>query len=494
MIRFCTYNHVLLLCACLLVITPPAWAEVLRLKDGTLVHGDIVEFDEEVGVTLERVDNGGVLHLRWEHLDPAEVKRIKEDRGFTGEEPEAFMVDVVHLVLNNGTTESGILVENQRRDVFTLRQRSGEKAFPKNYVRRVEPGRVEGLVIYAPEDLYDLILLEMGTPVDAESQFNLAVACEGASLYEQGLEHYVSAGELDPVYREELISLRKERLTIKIEDAAETAILDGIRNRLYRKQFEEALAEVVTFRETYPLSRQLGDLEQLEQEVLARRQSHYAGRIISDYFSFLGKSLSVIARTSSMTMEVAVEMVDGSVHDDIMTRLSESYGMGVETLEDMWGERKGASIRTAGYATGTFILGEDKALDWQIGEEESVDSEALEVDDDDDLQDRIEKVLKKRQEERAQRAEAARGNKLLDDGITPEEWWAGNSLDDRQRWLLAYYAEFSTHLEVVRAKPKDCRRCQGEGQIQVLNDKNEYEYITCTVCKGLQVERIVSFR
>jgi len=51
-------------------LAPPAAAEIVRLKDGTLLHGDIVSFDEATGFRLHRVDTGGEVSLRWEHLPP----------------------------------------------------------------------------------------------------------------------------------------------------------------------------------------------------------------------------------------------------------------------------------------------------------------------------------------------------------------------------------------------------------------------------------------
>ncbi len=475
------------------LLAVPLAAEIVRLKDGRLVHGEIVGFDESEGISLRRADNGGTLRLRWEHLRGDEVTRIKAARGFTGEEPEPYLVPVVHLILNNGTTESGLLVDDGKRDVYTLRRRSGTASFPKNYVRRVEPGKVEGLVVYRPEELYEVMLAENGAPVDAPAHLAMAVACEGAALHDHALEHYAAVAELDPALKTDLILARRDRLAIKLEDAAETAEIDEIRNRLYRKQFGEALAMAQEFRESYPLSRQLGELEQLETEVLARRRDHVAERIVSDYFAFLGKSLSEIARTDSMDMETAVELVEDSVHDEVLDRLTRIYDLSVEELAELWGERGRGSVRSSSYGSGTFILGETKALDWSVGPD-AESTEDLTVTEADDLQDKIDKVLKQRAAERADRLEAARTSALVDEGLTPEEWWEQHPNEDRQHWLLAYYAEFTDMLELLRAKPRNCRRCNAEGAIQVQNEKSEFEYISCPVCKGLKHERIVSFR
>src|SRR5262245_52978151 len=214
----------------LALLAPPSLAEIVRLADGTLVHGEISDFDEASGFTLHRADNGGTVRLRWENLMPSEVQRLKEARGFTGEDPVPFMVNVVHLLMKNGTTETGVLVDDGKSDVYTLRRRNGTDSFPRGYVRAVETGKVDGQEVFAPDDLYAELLAELGRPSTAAQHFTVAVACEGAGLYQHALEHYQAVQQLDPALKKELIAARLPRVQIKIEDRVETAALDEIRN------------------------------------------------------------------------------------------------------------------------------------------------------------------------------------------------------------------------------------------------------------------------
>ena len=473
-------------------------AESVRLRDGTLVHGEIVEFDESSGFTLERADTGGLLTLRWDHLPAEEVKRIKESRGFTGEDVEPWMVSVVHLVLKNGTTETGVLVDDGHDDTYTLRRRSGTDEFPKRYVHAVESGRAEGLDIYPPEDLYLAILQELGTPVDAPGHFGMAVASEGARLYERAREHYTTAAELDPEFKPDLIASRVRRCDIKVDEAAETEVLDEIRRRLFRKQFDQAQELVTEFREDFPGSRQLGDLATLEQDIAQRRRQALAGRIISDYFSFLDVALSRIARTDGVTLGAAMELCEEGVHEEVVEKLGRSYGVDEEVIETLWDERRGGSVRSSFYGTGTFILGSDRALDWSVGkggEEEAEDGAGLDEEEEEDLAKRIEDVLRRRQAEVANRRSGARRDRALSDaGLTPDQWWEQSGTEDRIRWLSAYYAEFSGHLEIIRAKPRVCRLCEGQGFIEGVNELNEIVRDTCPSCKDLKYERLVSYR
>ena len=479
----------------LAALAPSSLAEIVRLMDGTLVHGEITDFDEASGFTLERADNGGKVRLRWENLMPSEVQRLKEARGFTGEDPVPFLVNVVHLLMKNGTTETGVLVDDGRTDVYTLRRRNGTDSFPRGYVRSVETGKVDGQEVFGPDDLYGAILAELGSPSSAPQHFTVAVACEGAGLYQRALEHYQAVQQLDPALKKELIAARLPRIQIKIEDRVETASLDEIRNKLYKNDFDGALAAVAQFRSTYPNSRQLGDLGRLEGEVGQRRHDYYGARIISDYHSFLGKALSEIARRDGMTLGAAMELLEGSLHGDIEDRLAKAYHIPAEGIEQMWKARTGGSVRTSGYGTGTFILGEQKALHWvgaDDGKEEAAPAQPAATKD--DLASRIDEVLKKRADEAKKRADKSASQKDLSEGITPDQWWTSAPTEDRVRWLTSYYAEFGGHLDVLRAKPRNCRVCDASGVVSGFNEKGEVVMITCTTCKGLKYERIVNFR
>jgi hypothetical protein len=489
----------LTLLALLLVGAPARAGEIVKLRDGSLVHGEIKAFDEATGFTLERADTGGILNLRWDHLTSSEVTRIKRSRGFTGEAPEPYLVNVMHLVLDNGTTESGVLVEGGRDDQFTLRRRSGTDSFPKSYVRSVETGRMDGLEIYAPDELYRVLRDDLGQPETALQHFNLAVACEGAGLYEPAGEHYQAVADLDSRFKPDLIGSRLERIAVKIEDAVETRQLDEIRTRLYRKQFEVALAMVDEFRSTYPDSRQLGDLQELEAEVRRRKRASHERAIVSDYFSQLEKRIGRLSRDDSLTLDVARESVEELVHDDILESLGRSYEMTPETVADLWEARSGGSMRSFSYGTGTFILGKKKALEFGRfdDDEDELGAELGEeaIEDDEEFADLVERVKRQRAQKAADRQASSRsGSRLTDEGPTPEEWWTSARSDARFKWMMAYYAEFADALRVVEARGRVCRMCDGLGYHEGTDEDGNLIRRTCGVCKDLKFERLVRFR
>ena len=490
----------------MLVVLLSAWclptsvvqAEIIRLKSGDLVHGEIRDFDEAVGVTVVRADTGGVLTLRWEHLPIDEVNRIRSGFGFTGEEPEPYWVNVMHLVLKNGTTETGVPVESSRPDVIALRRKWGVDEFPRSFVKFSDPGKAEGLEMYQPDDLYEILLAEKGgTPSDALSSFNLAVACEGAGLYARAKDHYESAQAFDPSFKAELIPARLQHIAIKLEDAAETAVLDEIKNLLYKSSFDDALAMAQEFRAGYPQSRQLNELTGLEGKIRQRKREAHGKEIVSDYFARLDRRIQTIARDEGVTLDMAQELAEDQIHGTILDELSVEYTLSTETVQDLWDERSGGSPRSSFYGSGTFILGKEKALEFGRFAAQDEGDSALpgeDVDADDSHADIVEKIKRQRAQKAAERQRSSRSSALDDEGPTPEEWWDAATRDDRVRWLTAYYAEWSGQVRVLEARGRNCRQCDALGYIEVETRDGEIERQTCPTCKGLAYERLVKFR
>lgn len=482
-----------LLVVTLAVAAPPA--EVVRLRDGSLVHGKLTAFDEGSGVTLLRADTGGVLQLLWEHLPPDEVRRIKAARGFTGEQAQPWMVDVVHLIMRNGTTETGVVKEEggAGKD-WVLARRGALDRFAPSLVGGVEAGQVEGLEVFTPEDLYLEIVAGLGPAVGAPSHLALAVACEGAQLYEAARDHFLAVRELDPRLKPELVASRLALIAIKLEDAVETGQLDEIRRLLYRKEFEPARAAAAAFRATYPQSRQKADLLALETEIDQRKQEHYAKLVVGDYHDALERRVDQLARDRALTLDAARELCEGAVHGGILAALGTAYEMADARVEQLWQARRAASVRTATYGDGTFILGKEKALEFGRFDDEGEPAKDPGEEAVDEFESLVEKVKKQREALAQQRAAAARGKVLDDVGPTPDEWWTDADTPARRGWLAAYYYEFSGQLTVVEARARDCRRCSALGTVDGVNEKGEPVVLTCPVCKDLKQERVVRAR
>jgi len=473
----------------------PLAAEIVQLRDGTLVHGEIVSFDEASGITVRRVDTGGVVSLTWDHLPASEVKRIKASRGFTGEEVELYTVLATHLLLRNGTTETGLRVDSDREGYVALQRRGQVDSFPKNQVVSLQTGRVEGRELLTPDDLYLRLIDEVGEAIDGVGHFNLALACEGAGLLELAQEHFLITRELDGQLKVELIRAKLAWLQIKIEDAAETEALADIRHRLYRKQFELCADLAAGFREQYPHSRQLSDLVELEREIERRKREHRGKGIASAYFTLLDRRVTRLARDEEVTLDVARELLESAVHEEIMISLGEDFRMPPEVVQELWDQRQGGSVRSFGYGTGTFLLGKAKALVFGRFDGAEGDQDIQEADIEEDFDDLVERVKRQRQSQADRRQAARRGSSILDDeGLSPDEWWAAQPNEGKQRWLLAYYAEASGQLRVLEARARNCRRCDARGYIEGTNEDDQVVQITCPVCKDLKFERLVRCR
>ena len=78
-----------LMMALILALSAPC--QTLQLKNGAVLIGRIEQVHEE-GLTFHRLDNGGVLELRWNHLAPECAARVRRLFGLSTDEEDEVTV------------------------------------------------------------------------------------------------------------------------------------------------------------------------------------------------------------------------------------------------------------------------------------------------------------------------------------------------------------------------------------------------------------------
>jgi hypothetical protein len=85
--------------------------------------------------------------------------------------------------------------------------------------------------------------------------------------------------------------------------------------------------------------------------------------------------------------------------------------------------------------------------------------------------------------------------RLDDIGRSPEQWWALESISNRKRFLISYYAEESGDMKIQKIRLNPCPACNGRGWLEHINTTGEEaEKEPCEVCKTLGIERTVLFK
>jgi len=481
----------------LAVLTLPAVGrgEIIRLKNGVELHGELTRFEPEVGITVERYDNGGVVRLRWEHIIDADVRAIKAAHGYSDMEAEAIMVRAKKLLLATGDFVIGVQVESTRPGVVTLHRHGKDYDYLHNQVKGIETVDVEAQEVYTAEELYEQKLKEV-FPETALDHFKFGVFCESIAYYVRALEHFQLAAELDPEFKPDLVALKIDQMGIKQSESTATEMLSTIKNRLYKKQFKRALVLCDSFVEDFPDSRQMGELEKLKAQILTKRSAYYQQKILSDYFSYMEPIAFKIATERTLELEDCMVYARDEMGLDIQKKLADIYGMEIEEIEELWANRKGGRARTVSYGTGTFVLGEEAKT---LPEKNSGDAEGDEKKEQEkpsSLDERLKERLEKIKAEKAKLAKKRKTKLQIDDiGQSPEQWWRNAEIKTRKNFLTAYFAEKSGAVRVERVKFRNCHHCNGKGWLEYFSSGDEEDSREpCPVCKTLGIIRIVVFK
>lgn len=483
----------LLLVFALSVIVQAGTSEVIRLKNGVELHGELLAFDAEVGIVVKRCDNGGIIPLRWKHIHDNDAEEIKNAHGYGDMDVETILIRAKRILLDNGDYAIGVVVESSRPGVLTLHRMGKDYDYLHGKIRDVETMDVEAQEIFTAQELYDQ-KISNALPETALDHFKIGVYCESIAFYARALEHFQITAELDPAFKPKATARKIEQMEVKRIEKEATELLGEIQKRLYRKKFSRALEMCETFVKTFPLSKQKGELERLHAKILIKKQSHYQQLILTDYFTIIDRVAARVARQNGLELGDALAYARDEMCFDIKENLARVYGMEVEEIEELWRSRKGGSLRNATYGTATFILGEEARLlpaENVEPERKEEKKEALTVDE--RLRRKIEAIKKERDKHAARRVTVGRPSDEI--GQTADQWWRNSKVEWKKQLVCAFYAERSGDVKVHRIRLGKCASCEGMGWFEYFPRGEDVKTRDpCPVCKTLGIVRVVFYK
>ena len=111
---------------------------------------------------------------------------------------------------------------------------------------------------------------------------------------------------------------------------------------------------------------------------------------------------------------------------------------------------------------------------------------------DERLRQRIEEIKKQQAKMQGMKKSRVRMDEI---GRSPEGWWKTETMANRKRFIIAYYAEESGDMKILRVKFNPCPHCAGRGYLEQYGASGEEDKkIPCEVCKTLGFERTVVFK
>lgn len=480
-------------------------AEVVRLKVGTEVVVEVVEFDEAKGIRARRVDDGALLDLAFEQMAEEDAQRIRAARGYLSDEPEPIMVDAMKLLLMNGSEVTGIIVEQGTQ---TIRLRRGLQTWDYNRqgVRAVTPVQVDALEVYDGEELYGQELARR-SPQTALEFYNLAIWCESLQLWPRVQENLAHVTELDPTFKSVIVEGKVKRAAMRIEFGEDSAQLGKLQRLAQRNQYDAALAGIEEFLTKKPSSAMRGEFEKQRQAISVAREKWVRQQVVIHFFSYAERVARQVATEKEISLKQARQRVEREGTQLIAEATAKQLRIDAAEVLKQWQDpkRATASPHYANYGAGTFTLGSIEKVQKNF---ENVVQESAPKDpnagndgaDPGDYLERLKKILEQKQKEaeeaaknKGRKKETKRGPEIADVPPTADEWWAAAGSDERTQYLLACWADSDPNVQILKAEARQCMQCAGAGVIRYFDHNADFKFVPCSRCKSLGIDRILRF-
>ncbi|MFT7678109.1 MAG: tetratricopeptide (TPR) repeat protein [Planctomycetota bacterium] len=492
----------------------PTTALLLRLRDGGIRWGEIVEHDA-TGLRFRLLSHGGEVSLPWEFLDPAQEEELRTDFGYVDVTSEELMIAADRLVLTDGREIVGVILLREGPN-FLVKVDGNELAIPKRRVTSLTGGQlIPALDVYSREELYGqyLATLDESDPV---AQTELAELCERILDFVAAEEHYQAALDLEPTEGVEAIRFSLERAAVKAKQQLQIDFLHASEVMRKRGHFDEALKRLAAFPEMFPGSPLI--LNAAKQEVrTAELRDVAASKLVQRRWNYWAKRL---LRTAAKEMDLDAaqafaagelsEQIKKGVHLDLLKHVSEAIPL--EAVSDYWGMRRKVRYTTASYGQATWLLGKERANAGTTADPKEA-KKAPETAMSKERAAFAEKM--KRFQQNQQRAARARGG--ASDAELAETFWLGLSGGLRANWMFAYYVEFGGDHELRDHQyTPNCSFCGGTGGREVISLggtsgakgtngsrgsgggraklSSGMQVVKCPTCQGIGVTRRIYYR
>lgn len=478
---------------CTLLLPMAARAQTLQLADGRVLLAAVEEGGVDgQGLRVRRLDNGGVLELRWEHLSPDCAQRLKQHHGLAGETVDEMMVtaSLVSYVHNGSPAEIiGIVDQNAGTGDHVIVQNKGVSfPVPKRQVRFIKPIEVPVAQVYTKEEYYSKRLVEMAPGDQADRHVLLAQELIKVRDYEHAKDHLLQAQTLGNSKAPGQIPPLLERLERYREAAKERELLDLIqvaRARGTAGDFEKGLKLIADYEQQYPgaQARLRAEFE-TEKKRFAEARTRFLSGKVAEYWR--RGILSVADRKvgePGLTLNATRDFATSKMAEEIVTKVAGQLSIAPEEVRELWQGRAkypiGRRTELFVYGIGSWVLGDAAILkDTKQGQR------TAEAPKDPAQEREIERIARAFRAAMERRQRAAGGPEQN----TEEDWWQQATRNEKTSWLRAYYAEFSGDLVVTAAFLQACVSCGGEGTVPEVVDGKVVK-LKCFLCRSTKFLR-----
>lgn len=477
-----------------LAVVGGARAQSVQLADGRVLLAEVEPGSVTgEGMRVRRLDNGGVLDLRWDHLTPASALQWKKRFDLAGDAQEEITVradEVTYEIGGTRRTALGRIVE-QGPDAIVVQQ----KGVPSTIKRRDVVGvrKVDAPVtqVMTREEYYTDVATQMNPGADADKHLLVAEQLMKVRDYDRALEHVEKARAAGNSKNPPQVDAMAAKLQRYKEAAKELKLLEDIqaaRSRGGLADFDKGGKLIAQFEKDFPQTKLKAEFDAEKRRFADARTRYLTGQVSEKWRDAIRFVADKSCADAGLTLQAARDYATGKMTDDIVARVSSLLKLDAAEVKTLWAGRKDNAVGKRpehfSYGLGSWTLGEQAILkDTQQGK-----ANAAQKDRAGDTAaaganpqlDRLAKLLRQAQERR--QATQAQGGEQRE--MTDEDWWRQAERVDRIGWLRAYYAEFGGQLTMTFATVSPCISCNGEGSLPELGAEGRIVRAKCFLCQN----------
>ena len=470
---------------------PGASAQSVQLADGRVLLASVEQADGE-GLRVRRLDNGGVLDLRWDHLSTASATNWKKQFDLIGDQQDEVLVRATEVIyVSNGTRQAVIgRITDPSGDPLVVQAKGVPYPVPRRNLKGVRTVEVPATQVFTKDEFYSETLTRFAPGEDANKHMLLAEELVKFRDYERASEHLDQAKELgnakDPGKLDKLID-RLQRYKAAAKELGMIEQIQAYRSRGKLRDFQKGVELIQAYETQYPQSKLKAEFERAKDRFGKARDRYLTQKVADQWRKAIQSVAQKQINAGGLTLQGARDFAENGMTDAIVERLGKSLELEGDEVKALWAQREKYSVgkRTEyfAYGVGSWVLGEKEILkDTAAGKvkdkQQANKQERPQQGQGRDVE-RFAKLLRQAMERR--RGQAQQGGQREQ---TEEGWWGDASKSEQASWLRAYYAEYGGELKVTYATAQQCISCYGSGTTPEIGPEGRMVRMKCYLCQN----------
>jgi len=495
MLRFC---QLVSLCLSWMLLGASLPGQTLQLSDGRLLLATVVDQPDSEGLRVRRLDNGGVLDLRWEQLSEGCASALKRQHNLVGDaqsEPVVRADEVEYSFQGQRTVVVGRIVETTNEQLL-VQKRGVQIPVRRADLRSVRKIDAPVTQVLTKAEYYQQVKDEVKPGEDPDKHMRIAEWLIQARDYENADLHLKEAKKLGGTKNPQLLEQLIQRLTRFRDAEKELTLLSDIqvaRSSGRTSDFERGRKLIAQFEKEFPQAKLKTEFEAEKKLFTETRKRSLSVSVAVEFRRAIAIVAEKKADSEGCTLDVAREYAQGKMTDDLVAMLAKQMKLDPAEVKELWAARGnypvGKRADQFDYGSGSWLLGEQgimKGIDAKnVGKSAPAEAEQT-VDRD---AERFRKMMQEAMRNRARQIQQQGGG---EEEQTEEGWWSSASLIEKTSWLRAFYAENSGQLVLRSPYVSTCGVCYGRGGLVSIGGNGRESQSKCQACHGLKYNR--SFR